>query len=221
MLLQYVAFVCLVLTLHFRSSDCGVQGLSKFFRTKYKSAWHVTGTKDPTTAKHVAIEMNQILHSNLRGCHDPQHFISKVFCAIDSLLRHVTPTETLILVFDGPAPFAKMQTQRNRRQSSPDASLLTPGTYFMDTTVDMLLCYILQRAKRPALANVTVYVSGPTNPGEGELKIVDWVNTIMPSYNDSIVICGSDSDLIIQVTETPALINQNASISLTEIPVYQ
>ena len=48
-----------------------------------------------------------------------------------------------------PAPFAKLQTQRNRRISSPENSLITPGTDFMNAMDDVVLCYVLQRARRP------------------------------------------------------------------------
>jgi hypothetical protein len=47
------------------------------------------------------------------------------------------------------APFAKLQTQRNRRISSPENSLITPGTDFMNAMDDVILCYVLQRVKRP------------------------------------------------------------------------
>lgn len=189
----------LILNLQLRSFDCGVPGLTKFLRSKYKNSWHDVSRRKPIVVKHVAIEMNQILHSNLHGARDPQHFISKVFRSIDTVLKHIIPTESLVMVFDGAAPFAKIQTQRSRRQSSPDSSLFTPGTYIMNTTVDLLLCYTLKRIRKPVLANVTVYISGSRKPGEGELKIVEWVNSIMPCHNDSIAICGGDSDLIIQV----------------------
>jgi XRN 5'-3' exonuclease N-terminus len=46
---------------------------------------------------------------------------------LDCLLKMVEPTKSLVLTFDGPAPFAKLQTQRNRRISSPQNCLITPG----------------------------------------------------------------------------------------------
>ena len=159
-------------------------------------------------AKHVAIEMNPLLHTNMRLASDPKHFMSKIFCSLDKLLTVIKPTESLILVFDGPAPFAKMQTQRSRRSLSPDNSLLTPGTYFMDTMEDAMVCYVAQRLKRPPLSeNITVYISGARSPGEGELKIVNWVHNIMPDYNDTMVICGSDSDLLVQALSFPRINN--------------
>ena len=144
----------------------------------------------------------------MRVANDPKHFISKIFCSLDKLLAVAKPTESLILVFDGPAPFAKMQTQRSRRSQSPDNSLLTPGTYFMDTMEDAMVCYVAQRLRRPPLSeNVAVYISGARGPGEGELKIVNWIHNIMPDYNDTMIICGSDSDLLIQALSFPCVRN--------------
>jgi 5'-3' exonuclease len=72
---------------------------------------------------------------------------------------------------------------------------------------DVMLCYILQRLHRPQFQNVTIYLSGSRDPGEGELKIVDWANAIMPSPTDSLIICGSDSDLVIQAIGFPNISN--------------
>ena len=51
----------------------------------------------------------------------------KIFLEMDCLLKLVEPTKTLVLTFDGPAPFAKLQTQRSRRITSPQNCLITPG----------------------------------------------------------------------------------------------
>lgn len=188
--------------------DGGISGLTKFFRSNYKKAWYTTDTvKERLQVKHVAIEMNQLLHTNMRSSSDPKHFLAKIFLTLDKLFMKISATESLIFVFDGPPPFTKMQTQRSRRKASPDNSLLTPGTSFMNTMEDVMLCYILQRLHRPQFQNITIYVSGSRDPGEGELKIVDWVNAIMPSPTDSMIICGSDSDLVIQAIGFPNISN--------------
>ena len=71
-----------------------------------------------------------------------------------------------------------------------------------------MICYVAQRLKRPPLSqNITVYISGARSPGEGELKVVDWVQSIMPQANDTMVICGSDSDLLIQALCFPSVRN--------------
>jgi 5'-3' exonuclease len=120
--------------------DGGISGLTKFFRSRYKKAWYSTDSvKGKVEVKHIAIEMNQLLHTNMRSSVDPKHFLAKIFLSLDKLLLQVTATESLIFVFDGPPPFTKMQTQRSRRKSSPENSLLTPGTNFMDTMEDVMV----------------------------------------------------------------------------------
>ena len=78
----------------------------------------------------------------------------------------------------------------------------------MDTMEDAMVHFVAQRLRRPPLSqNVTVYISGARSPGEGELKVVAWVQSIMPRANDTMVICGSDSDLLIQALSFPSVNN--------------
>lgn len=153
---------------------------------------------NPFVCDHLCMDMNQLLHVSFRVQSDPRHFMAKLFGGIDSILRNVVPSKTLVLAFDGPAPFAKMQTQRSRRKASPESSLITPGTDFMSNIENIMICYTLQRIQRHNFRNLTVFISGPENPGEGELKIINWINNHMPTFNDTIVICGSDSDILLQ-----------------------
>ena len=179
--------------------DGGVLGLTKFFRQKYKHAWIEIEKNDVHTVEHCAIDMNQVLHSRMKtASKNPVHFMASLFSQIDSILRTVRPTKTLVLAFDGPAPFCKMQTQRSRRKISPAQSLFTPGTDIMNAMENLMLCYVLQRVNRPEFRDLAVFISGASVPGEGELKIVEWINNHMPNHNESLIICGSDSDIILQ-----------------------
>ena len=182
----------------------GVAGLTKFFRTEsFKHTWTSLDSAHPSgvvKADHVCIDMNQILHSGSVkvAARNPAHFMALLFTSMDSLLRTVCPTKTLVLAFDGPAPFTKMQTQRSRRSNNPAHSLFTPGTDLMSAMENLMICYILQRVNRPAFKDLTVFISGAQVPGEGEIKIVEWIHNHMPNHNDSCIICGSDSDIILQ-----------------------
>ena len=80
-------------------------------------------------------------------CHPPpppSHTAVTPHSGLDKILRLVEPIKSLVLTFDGPAPFAKLQTQRNRRISNPENSLITPGTDFMNAMDDVITCYVLQ-----------------------------------------------------------------------------
>jgi len=129
---------------------------------------------------HLCIDMNQLLHGCIRGTKSPDHVTAKIFQNLDIILRFSRPTKSLVLAFDGPAPFAKIITQRNRRRSKSLGGLLTPGTDLMNSMENMMLCYILQRHSWPQLNNVSVFISDSKHPGEGELKIINWIKHYMP-----------------------------------------
>lgn len=176
--------------------------------------------------------MNQILHSSIRSTSSPNGLIFKIFAEVDDIIRLVQPRKSLgestyiefvriykivssiflcaVFAFDGTAPFAKMQTQRSRRKTRPESSLCTPGTVLMNSMGQVMLSYAFQRMKVLMYRNVTVFVSDGQSPGEGELKIVHWLGSHLGAANgsvaDSVAICGSDADIILQ-----AIVLMNAS----------
>ena len=91
-----------------------------------------------------------------------------------------------------------MQTQRHRRTASPESSLLTPGTDLMNSMENILMCYTLQRYQK--FGNISIFISGGNHPGEGELKIISWINNHLENCSESILIYGSDSDIVLQVS---------------------
>ena len=111
----------------------GVVGLTKFFRKRSSGSWRTASTTKPLLVDHICIDMNQLVHTSLRSKSNPTltKCISKIYSELDGVLKFVTPRKSLVLVFDGPAPFAKIQTQRNRRMNKPENNVITPGTDFM------------------------------------------------------------------------------------------
>lgn len=109
-----------------------------------------------------------------------------------------------------------MQTQRSRRKSSPESSLLTPGTDLMSSMNSIMLFYAFQRNRFIISKNITIFVSDGQSPGEGELKIIDWIHTHLGAskkhVSESIVICGSDADILLQ-----SIVQLNCS----DLSVYQ
>ena len=179
----------------------GIAGLTKFFRTKFSDCWvTVSPPTDPSEAApyqvdNLCIDMNQVLHTGLRLAlsGNTKHFMSKVFKDLDNILRLAQPSKSLVLAFDGPAPFAKIQTQRSRRSSSPENSIITPGTTFMNKMESIMVCYVMQRLRRKEFRNLSVFISGPSCPGEGELKIVEWINShMLPPQPGNLMTSNSD-----------------------------
>lgn len=212
--MRAVSLCLLVLSQWPGGFDAGTAGLTRHFREFHSAAWRSAASAKqrehaaPQTADHVCIDMNFILHSCYRLAEEPRHVIAKIFASIDDVLRCVSPSQSLVLAFDGPAPFAKLQTQRSRRKSAIKNCLLTPGTDFMNSMENLMLCYALQRI-RFKLRNISVYISGPSYPGEGELKILEWIYTTSPPKNESVMICGCDSDILLQ---TISLDQYNCSV---------
>ena len=184
---------------------CGIAGLSAYMRSRYHNSWQSWNTIQNKNAghieaDHVCIDMNQLLHSSIRVKHAQNISVtlSKLCIEVDSLLGIVRPHKSLVFSFDGAAPFAKMLTQRKRRISRPDGCSISPGTDLMDSMETLMIMFTLQRRYQPIFKNLSIFISDPTLPGEGEIKIIDWINNGIPKVNDSIIICGTDSDIIVQ-----------------------
>jgi 5'-3' exonuclease len=188
--------LCVVLLLAPYSRG-GVPGLNRFLkRTSPASFKEVKASEGVVVVDHLCLDMNQMVHGGARK--SATHTIMSMYKELDRVLMTFVPTKSIVFAFDGPAPFAKLQTQRNRRTDSPENGLITPGTDFMESMEDVMLCYVLQRANRPLFKDINVYISGPSIPGEGELKIINWMNTELVREEDSVAIHGSDSDIILQ-----------------------
>ena len=135
----------------------------------------------------------------------------------DSLIRYIQllkPNKCLYIAFDGVAPMAKLNQQRNRRymtayqsklaeqdktvagssKSVWNTSAITPGTEFMRK----LGTLIHARFSQPKEFGLdTIIVSASDECGEGEHKIYDYIRKNPVFHKDTCtVIYGLDADLI-------------------------
>jgi len=128
----------------------------------------------------------------------------------DSLIKYIkqlNPNKRLFIAFDGVAPLAKLNQQRNRRymsafQSSLDkkdtyvwnTSAITPGTSFMQelgTTINKVFI------NPQEFGLDTIIVSASDECGEGEHKIFEYIRNHAIYHKDTYtVIYGLDADLI-------------------------
>jgi len=153
--------------------------------------------------------------------HDDTTFYNKiidtVIVSIESYINLIAPTELVFIAFDGVAPLAKMEQQRNRRNKTAymskisfepgvgkgtgetetpkfSTSMITPGTQFM-----RLLSTRISRH----FANLDVYgqskmkivVTGPDECGEGEHKMFMHMRA-NKAADKTVAVYGLDSDLI-------------------------
>lgn len=134
--------------------------------------------------------------------------INRVITKIEYYARTICPTNILFISFDGVAPLAKMDQQRERRCKSLlnekngyekskkggwNTCSITPGTLFMQHLVSSVNNHFYKRESVFGVNKIILALSDV--PGEGEHKIFEYLrNNIQP--NDNICVYGLDSDLI-------------------------
>jgi 5'-3' exonuclease len=138
-----------------------------------------------------------------------QLILEKTIAKIENYIHVLKPTDIIYIAFDGPAPIAKMEQQRNRRYKSwfqttysnntdekkPLTSIFTPGTLFMQK-----LCIVMKQAfngkEKEMKYNVQkIILAIPDEPGEGEHKLYQHLRE-NPEQKNNIAIYGLDADLI-------------------------
>ena len=123
---------------------------------------------------------------------------------LDEYIKIINPKNKIIIAFDGIAPVAKLEQQRNRRYKSWiqnnsnidkwDTCNITPGTKFMNE----LNKYIDSHFKNHKnYKNIEIMVSGSNIIGEGEHKIFKYIRNNKEYHNNTnTIIYGLDADLI-------------------------
>lgn len=132
--------------------------------------------------------------------------IRNVCQRIHSYIESVRPCNRLIVAFDGVAPVAKLNQQRERRykawlqrqvldgQGAPwDTCAITPGTAFMVA----LGAGVKRHFSRKKYATLCVIVTAADEAGEGEHKIFEAIRAD-PDYHckTTTAVYGLDADLI-------------------------
>lgn len=142
------------------------------------------------------------------------NIINNVILKIEEYIFTVEPSNTVYIAFDGVAPVAKLEQQRNRRYKSwyqneiarnifqkenEDAwntTSITPGTKFMNELNNRISKYFL--TNNPNKYNINqVIVSGSNDIGEGEHKLFEYIrNNKEKHIDETTFIYGLDADLI-------------------------
>lgn len=138
--------------------------------------------------------------------------INNVTLKIEEYISLINPDTTIMIAFDGVAPVAKLEQQRNRRYKSvyqteitraifktttPDpwnTTAITPGTVFMVELNNAIKLHFSD-PKKYKVKNIIVSTSD--EPGEGEHKIFAHIRDNKLSHMDATsVVYGLDADLI-------------------------
>ncbi|DBB05165.1 TPA: hypothetical protein ACH3X3_010411 [Trebouxia sp. C0006] len=75
---------------------------------------------------HVYIDMASVLHGAMKSARNLPHFHKILFARLDSIMALATPQKSVMFALDGPAPLAKLLTQRRRRAREGIKSLVSP-----------------------------------------------------------------------------------------------
>ena len=263
----------------------GIKGFRSWFESQFPEAMTVLTKSDEQahdTFDHVLIDMNQLLHVVLRKSKSETHALTLLMQEVDSCIALATPTQSLVLAFDGPPGAAKLATQRKRRfgavyktnaklqqldklitsiqnssthtnQSNSAATTtnaaattttakqqsrlkqwvrkksrataetrtlcITPATEFMKLSEAAILYWAWQRlsARYTSLStyNVKIFISSSTVPGEGEVKLLEWIYN-KQRKGESIAILGGDSDLVLEALVIPMASTHNVFVLLPD-----
>jgi 5'-3' exoribonuclease 2 len=138
--------------------------------------------------------MNEIIYSCAKlddpsALRDENEIIQSVFRCINEIFSIVRPRKLLYMAIDGVAPKAKMHNQRAglfryaENPPSEDEQFtkcdIKPGTKFMSKLSADLQHYIYKRMNEDsAWKSIIVILSDANAPGEGEHKIMDFIQTM-------------------------------------------
>jgi len=122
---------------------------------------------------------------------------------IEEYVNIIKPKNKIIIAFDGIAPVAKLEQQRNRRYKSWlqnnnvdkwDTCNITPGTRFMNDLNKFISNHF---NNHKSYKNIEIMVSGSNIIGEGEHKIFKYIRNNKEYHNNTnTIIYGLDADLI-------------------------
>lgn len=165
------------------------------------------------------LDANSIIYDAIRSIdvavidkHDIKPIISLVIDKICSYIRSLQPSNCVMIAFDGVAPVAKLEQQRQRRYKSQyqtqlsrtvhknpkldpfNTSAITPGTLFMKELNSSIQSFFID----PSAFHLKSFeLSLSDEPGEGEHKIFEHIRSHVDSHrSQTTVVYGLDADLI-------------------------
>ena len=143
-----------------------------------------------------------------------KQIINLVCLKLNEYITNINPLNKVIIAFDGVAPVAKLEQQRNRRYKSWftnmmmnrltskeigwDTSNITPGTVFMDKLGKAVSNHFSLSNKASQKLNIPeIIVSTSNEAGEGEHKIYQYIRDNKEYHKETrTAIYGLDADLI-------------------------
>jgi 5'-3' exonuclease len=162
---------------------------------------------------HIYFDLNNLLYGIAMKAKTEEEFTSLLIKKmIQTLKEFPSGVKTIFLAIDGPAPRAKLLTQRERRFKPATASTFgiskkkpflisplnfTPGTEFLNNLKEKLKEFCFQSlVLRKKYQHTSFLISGADSIGEGEFKIFEHIKSLSKE-KENILVVGSDSDLLL------------------------
>tara|TARA_Y100000817_G_scaffold166397_1_gene130072 strand:- start:204 stop:1727 length:1524 start_codon:yes stop_codon:yes gene_type:complete len=154
----------------------------------------ITESKQKIDVNYLLFDLNCAIHPCCAGKTNENEMFSAILDKIKECIEITGVKDIIYIAIDGPAPRTKMEQQRQRRLKSSqenkkwDTNQITPGTPFMKR---------LNKFLKNEIKNfpVTTVLSDSNEPGEGEHKIMDFLDKNVDKDTISVVY-GLDADLI-------------------------
>ena len=168
----------------------------------------------PLKITHFYLDSNSIIYDVIRKINHEnptnQYIIDQVILQICDYIKCISPSKVVYIAFDGVAPIAKLEQQRQRRYKSWFQSeitegidphhkkgwntiQITPGTQFMNELNIGIQKYFTD----PSKFNLEeIIITTSNESGEGEHKIFNYIRNLPKDTNFSHIIYGLDADLI-------------------------
>jgi XRN 5'-3' exonuclease N-terminus len=113
----------------------------------------------------------------------------------------------------------KLQTKKEKIQQELKTLQLTPATDFMRRAVLAMEYWAYQRLNSRSTVltqnDVTILISPSTASGEGEIKLLEWLNH-KPRRGESVAFFGGDSDLVLEAFLVPLSSTHNVFVLLPD-----
>ena len=186
----------------------GIPGLVYWLRDSFPDAF---ASASVSPVDHLFVDMNCLIHEAVRRAHSEDAALAALLARLTQIMQETSPRQSVTLAIDGPAPLAKMQTQRQRRQAAyvPTTAVvsslaITPGTSFMRLVDEAVLQWAAQAARGPSSPTIIVDPSG--REGEGEVKLMRHLRSEAASSIDAEthVVLSNDGDVLLLSLAAPA-----------------
>lgn len=166
------------------------------------------------------MDCNSILYDSFHSVSQDQPYeaiereiLQKTSNQIQYYIEQIKPKSMVYIAFDGVAPFAKMEQQKNRRYRSWYESTLlsqfdpsthttfsstafTPGTDFMKKLSNHMKQTFTGKEIKEKLRLKEIIVATPDQAGEGEHKLYEHLRKHPTDDSQTVAVYGLDADLI-------------------------